>query len=75
MAVTRRLDMVFQNQAGRAVRIGVPNPKQDLTQAQIGAAMDTIINRNIFTTTGGNLVQKLRARIVVQDVTQYEWGF
>lgn len=75
MAVTRRLDLVFQNQAGRAVRIGVPNPKDNLTQDQIGAAMDTVIAKNIFATSGGNLVQKLRARIVVQDVTEYEWGF
>jgi len=58
------LRMVFRNQAGRNVTITLDNPRDDLTAAEIEAAMDLIIARNIFTSTGGDLVAKQDIMIV-----------
>lgn len=65
MAVTARtLRMVFRNQAGRNVTISLDNPRSDLTAAEVEAAMDLVIARNIFTSSGGDLVSKQDIRII-----------
>lgn len=65
MAVnTKSLRMVFRNQAGKNVTITLGNPRSGLTAAQIEAAMDLIIARNIFTSSGGDLVSKQDIRII-----------
>lgn len=65
MAVTSQtLRMVFRNQAGRNVTISLDNPRDDLTAAEIEAAMDLVIARNIFTSSGGDLVSKQDIRII-----------
>lgn len=69
MAVQKRLDMRFRNQAGRLVTLRVDDPKDDLTAAEVQAAMQVIINANIFTSSGGDLVDIDSARIVQTDTT------
>lgn len=66
MAVTtsKVLRMSFNNALGSAVNITLPDPKADLTAAQIEAVMDQIIAKNIFTGTGGDLVAKRDIRII-----------
>jgi hypothetical protein len=69
----KRLYMTFRNADGRRVNITLNNPKtfadgdyaslQDQDTA-IEGVMDTIISKNIFTTTGGDIVEKLDGRIV-----------
>ncbi|NPV73545.1 MAG: DUF2922 domain-containing protein [Pelotomaculum sp.] len=56
--------MVFRNQAGRNVTITLENPRDNLTAAEIEAAMDLIIARNIFTSSGGDLVAKQDIRLI-----------
>jgi|GEM_PF-106200 len=58
------LRMVFRNQDGRNVTITLDNPREDLTAAEIEAAMDLVIARNIFTSTGGDLVAKQDIMII-----------
>jgi len=69
MAVTQTLSMVFQNQAHNNVTINLDNPRSNLTAAEVQAVMDTIIAKNIFTSTGGDLVSKVRARITDTTTT------
>ena len=65
MAVTARtLRMVFRNQAGRNVTMSLDNPRSDLTAAEVEAAMDLVIARNILTSSGGDLVSKQDIRII-----------
>ncbi|BAF58603.1 hypothetical protein PTH_0422 [Pelotomaculum thermopropionicum SI] len=65
MATTvQSLRMVFRNQAGRNVTITLENPRDNLTAAEIEAAMDLIIARNIFTSSGGDLVAKQDIRLI-----------
>lgn len=65
MATTAKtLRMVFRNQAGKNVTISLDDPRADVTSAEIEAAMDLIIARNIFTSSGGDLVSKQDIRII-----------
>ena len=56
--------MTFNNATGNAVTITLPEPKTSLTAAQIEAVMDQIITKNIFLTSGGELVSKRDVKIV-----------
>lgn len=58
------LRMSFNNAAGNMVTITLPAPKADLTAAQIEAVMDLIIAKNIFLTSGGELISKRDVKIV-----------
>lgn len=60
----KTLRMVFRNQAGKNVTITLDNPRSDLTAAEIQTAMDLVIARNIFTSSGGDLVSKQDIRII-----------
>ena len=64
ISTSKTLRMVFDNAVGSSFTITLPEPKEDLTGPQIEAAMDLIIARDIFTTTGGSLTAKRDIRIV-----------
>ena len=69
MAITTTLRMSFKNQSGNTVSISLDNPKTDLTAAAVETAMDLLIAKNIFTTSGGDLVSKYDAKIISTDTT------
>lgn len=73
--MAQRLDLRFRNAAGRIATVRVLNPKAGLTAEQVGAAMDTIIAKNVFQTTGGDLVAKVDARVVDLAEVVQEWTF
>lgn len=70
MAVTQTLRMVFLNQGNNNVTLSLDNPRNNLTAAEVQAAMDTIIAKNIFTSSGGDLVSKVSARIIDTTTTE-----
>lgn len=70
MAVTQTLRMAFLSQAGKNVTLSLDNPRNNLTAAEVQAAMDLIIARNIFTSSGGDLVSKVNARIIDTTTTE-----
>lgn len=71
MAGAAYLEMVFRNQSGDLVVISVIDPRPGLTAAEVQAAMDTIVSENIFNFDGGDLVDKVEARIVERTFTWY----
>jgi hypothetical protein len=70
MAATQVLRMVFLNTLNKQVTISLNNPKDTLTAAQVQGVMDTVIAKNIFTSSGGDLASKVSARII--DTTTNE---
>jgi len=60
--------MVFKNVGGSNVTFSLRNPKEDITAAEVQGVMDTVISKNIFSSTGGDLTSKVRAEIV--DTTE-----
>ncbi len=65
--MTKTLEMVFRNQAGKEVVLSIADPKDNLTKAQVAPVMQDIIAKNVFTTKGGDLVQAVDARIRTRD--------
>ncbi len=72
----KRLYMTFKNASGKKVNITLDNPKTfadgdyaslDAQDSAIEGVMDNIISRNIFTTAGGDLTEKVDARIVTYE--------
>ena len=61
---TKTLSMVFKNENGSNFTLTVDNPRENITAQEIQAAMDTVITKNIFATTGGPLVSKQDIKII-----------
>lgn len=59
-----QLQLNFKNELGRNFRITVDDAKENLTDAEVKAAMDTILSKNIFNTSGGNLTAIVGAELV-----------
>ena len=66
-----KLEMTFKNSAGRSSKISVDAAKEDLTELQVNEAMDGILDSGIFTSTGGDLVEKTKAALVATDITEF----
>jgi hypothetical protein len=58
------LRMSFNTALGGTVSLTLPEPKADITTAEIEAAMDLIIAKNIFLGSGGAMISKSDIKIV-----------
>lgn len=58
MAVTTNkvLRLTFTTAGGKTYAITVPNPREDLQQAEAMAAMNSIITSDLFLTSSGALI-------------------
>jgi hypothetical protein len=72
--LTRRLEMIFQNTNGGRASLSVQDPNDDLMENDVRTAMETIIDKNIFTTSGGDLARIMGARIVTTEVADIITG-
>lgn len=68
--LTKRLEMTFRNAMGGRSTISVQDPLENLTQEEVEACMEAIIEKNIFETSGGDLVGIIEARVVTTEVAQ-----
>ena len=64
------LDLVFKNAIGKKVTLNIKEPKKGVTKAEIDAAMQTVVENNVFNSTGGDLVEAVEGclRTVTRDV-------
>ena len=64
------LDLVFKNAIGKKVTLNIEEPKKGVTKAEIDAAMQTVVENNVFNSTGGDLVESVEGclRTVTRDV-------
>ncbi|WP_378950693.1 DUF2922 domain-containing protein [Pelosinus sp. sgz500959] len=65
--MVKTLEMEFRNETGKSVVLRMLEPKDDITLAEVHAVMQNIIAKNIFSTTSGDLVQVVEARILSND--------
>jgi hypothetical protein len=68
----KTLVMTFLNEMGSRASITLPGIRDDVTELEVIAVMDSIIAKNIFSTSGGNLVTKHSAQITERTVTALE---
>ncbi|WP_274310066.1 DUF2922 domain-containing protein [Solibacillus daqui] len=66
------LQMTFANSAGKTMTLNVANPKASLTEAEVNAAMQTIVDQGIFSREGLLFNVKKTAKIVERNVTEFE---
>ena len=57
------LDLIFRNAAGKKVILNIEEPKAGITKAEIDAAMEVVVNNNIFNTSGGDIVEAVEGRL------------
>ena len=57
------LDLVFKNAVGKKVILNIEEPKANVTKAEIDAAMQVVVENNIFSTSGGDLVEAVEGRL------------
>lgn len=62
------LQLIFSNTAGRNTTISVADPAPDLTALEVETVMDSVIDRNIFQTSGGDISAKVKAQVVSRTV-------
>ncbi|HZJ84000.1 MAG TPA: DUF2922 domain-containing protein [Syntrophomonadaceae bacterium] len=72
MAVQKTLELDFLNQLNRTHRLRVYNAKDELVTPEIVAVMDEIIDKNIFSGSGGELTGKISARMVIRETTEFD---
>jgi hypothetical protein len=66
----KSLQMVFQNQSGKNVTMNLSGIKETLTELEVKTLMQLIIAKNIFESTGGDLVTIMSANIISRDVQE-----
>ena len=73
MEQTKRLVMTFKTDGDRKVSLVVDDPREDISESEIKAAMDLVIAKNIFAPNGDDIVQAVDAKVVVTDTTPYNF--
>lgn len=72
--MAKSLIMTFLNEQNKKVNISIDDPREDVTEAEIKTVMDDILAKNIFTSTGGDIVTVDAAKIVTTSVTEFEYN-
>ena len=57
------LDLIFKNAAGKKVTLNIEEPKAGVTKAEIDAAMQVVVDNNVFNTSGGDIVDAVEGRL------------
>lgn len=72
MEIEVKLLMTFMTRSGRKVSLFVTDPRQELTEAEIKEVMDLIVEKNIFSPNGEDIVSAKEAKIVQTEVTEFD---
>ncbi|MBK1810221.1 DUF2922 domain-containing protein [Clostridium sp. YIM B02505] len=72
--VTKYLVLTFKNESGDKINLSLKGIKDKLTSEEISKAMDVIISKNAFYSSGGKLIQKSGAQIITKNVDDYKVG-
>lgn len=64
----KQLELIFNTSSGKQITFAILDPKDELTSAGANEAAQTILTKNIFTYSGGELATFEKAQIRVLDV-------
>ncbi len=62
------LRMSFRNTEGRTVSINLREPVEPLDPAEVSACMDKVVAGNIFNSSGGEIIAKVKAEKIETSV-------
>jgi hypothetical protein len=66
----KSLVMSFLNEEGKKTSVRLTCIKDNLTEAEVSTAMNAVVEKNIFFSTGGDLKTKDSAQIVERNVSE-----
>ena len=66
------LSLTFNTEGGKTTSLSISGVKNDITEAQVLALMDLIIEKNIFEVNTLALVSKNSAKLTQRVITKYE---
>ena len=72
MQTTKRLIMTFLTELGRKISISLDDPREGISEEEVVAAMNLIVDKNIFTPYGSELVSSVEAKIVLTDTQEFD---
>lgn len=72
MDIQRVLQMDFTTELGRNHRMRIYAARENLTAAEVSAAMDQIVAANVFSGSSGPFTGKAGAQMVVSETTELE---
>ena len=61
----------FNTNMGKPLEISIPRANLEATEAEVIAAMDAIINSGVVFTANGRPTQRLGARLIKTDTTDF----
>ena len=72
METKKKLVMNFKTTGDKKVSISVDDPRDDLTEFEVKAAMTLILSSNIFLHNGDELSLLIDAKVVEPGTTSYD---
>ena len=72
MEQTKKLMMTFKTSADKNISLSIDNPRGDINETEIKTAMDLVVSKNIFAPNGEDIVEAVKAKVVITDTTPYD---
>ena len=66
------LSMTFNTEGGKTTSLSISGVRNDITEPEVLALMDLIIEKNIFEVNSVALVSKNSAKLTQRVITKYE---
>lgn len=70
----KKIELFFENEDGKTVKYNLEKPVEPIDANTVNDVMDEIIEQNIFTSKGGDLVAKKSARVVENIIEDIDLG-
>ncbi|MDV2683222.1 DUF2922 domain-containing protein [Alkalihalophilus sp. As8PL] len=70
--MARLLELLFENQEGKQVSISIEDPIEPVNPEDIYQVMNTVIEKSVYTSSGGDFVSIRGARITERAVETIE---
>lgn len=70
--IRTRLAMKFKTTKGKTVTISLDGPKESISEQEIKDAMDLIVQKNIFSVDGADIMTTSEAKIITTDETVHD---
>lgn len=68
----KTLQLIFENEDGKNATYTLNDPVEPADPEDVKAAMETVIEQDVFNTNGGRLVKVKAAKIVDREVEEIE---
>lgn len=65
---TKVLELIFINAAGKKTTLSLNDPREDITEVEVRGVMEQVLAKNLFNSTGGDLVALGGARVVSKQI-------